>query len=75
MNYRVASEFQAPFRVFPYIEEVSNYKLELLLKVKALFLKTTVASYVIIKFAVPKTTSSVHNELAKVIYITIKIYS
>lgn len=39
MNYRVTSDFQAPFRVFPFIEEVSNYKLELTLKIKACFPK------------------------------------
>jgi AP-4 complex subunit mu-1 len=39
MNYRVTSDFTAPFRVFPFIEEVSNYKLELNLKIKACFPK------------------------------------
>lgn len=39
MNYRVTSDFSAPFRVFPFIEEVSNYKLELNLKIKACFPK------------------------------------
>lgn len=39
MNYRVMSDFQAPFRIFPFIEEVSNYKLELNLKLKASFPK------------------------------------
>ena len=29
MNYRVTSDFQAPFRVFPFIEELSSYKFEL----------------------------------------------
>lgn len=39
MNYRVTSEFQSPFRIFPVIEEVSAYKLELTLRVKACFPK------------------------------------
>lgn len=67
MNYRVTSDFQAPFRVFPFIDEVSNYKLEMTLKIRACFPKETCASYVIIKFPVPKLTSNVHNELTKVI--------
>lgn len=42
MNYRVTSDFSAPFRVFPFIEEVSNYKLELNLKIKACFPKEVI---------------------------------
>ena len=66
MNYRVTSDFQAPFRVFPFIDEVSNYKLEMTLKIRACFPKETCASYVVLKFPVPKLTSNVHNELTKV---------
>lgn len=35
MNYRMTSEFRAPFRVFPILEETSPYKVELVLKVRA----------------------------------------
>lgn len=36
MNYRItATEFRAPFRVFPFVEEMSPYKVELVLKVCA----------------------------------------
>ena len=66
MNYRVTSDFQAPFRVFPFIDEVSSYKLELTLKVRACFPKETLASYCVLKLAVPKLTSNVYNELPKV---------
>jgi len=65
MNYRVTSEFQAPFRIFPFIEEISTYKLELVLKIRACFPKETYASHAILKFPVPKLTSNVHNELPK----------
>jgi hypothetical protein len=35
MNYRItATEFRAPFRVFPFVEEMSPYKVELVLKVR-----------------------------------------
>ncbi|KRW98870.1 Mu homology domain [Pseudocohnilembus persalinus] len=65
MNYRVTSDFQAPFRVFPFIEEVSNYKLELTLKIKACFPKEVTASYLNVSFPLPSQTANVHNELAK----------
>lgn len=63
MNYRVTSDFTAPFRVFPFIEEVSNYKLELNLKIKACFPKEVTASYLNVSFPLPKLISSVSNEL------------
>ena len=53
MNYRVAGEINAPFRLFPIIEETSPYKLELNLKIKACFPKSTMASFVILKFTIP----------------------
>eukprot|EP01016_Furgasonia_blochmanni_P041689 TRINITY_DN5449_c0_g1_i3.p1 TRINITY_DN5449_c0_g1~~TRINITY_DN5449_c0_g1_i3.p1 ORF type:complete len:360 (-),score=147.39 TRINITY_DN5449_c0_g1_i3:79-1158(-) len=65
MNYRVTNDFQEPFRLFPFIDEVSTYKLELLLKVRACYPKETYASHAILKFNVPKLTSSVYNEVAK----------
>ena len=65
MNYRITSDFQAPFRVYPIIDEVSPYKLELNLKIKACYPKDFVASFVLLKFAVPKATSNVHNEVEK----------
>jgi len=70
MNYRVTSDFQAPFRVFPFIDEVSNYKLEMTLKIRACFPKESCASYVVLKFPVPKLTSNVHNELTKVVKLS-----
>ena len=68
MNYRVAGEISAPFRLFPIIEETSPYKLELNLKIKACFPKQTLASFVILKFTIPPSASSCHNELEKVYY-------
>lgn len=65
MNYRVTSEFQTPFRIYPVIEEISNFKLELHLKVKACFPKEILASYVTLHFPVPKLASNITNELGK----------
>lgn len=72
MNYRVTSDFQAPFRIFPFIDEVSNYKLEMTLKIKACYPKESCASYAVLKFAVPKLTSNVYNELSKVNLVIIR---
>lgn len=68
MNYRITSDFQAPFRIFPFIDEVNSYKLEMTLKIRACFPKESTANYVILKFPMPKLTSSVHNELTKVLF-------
>lgn len=37
MNYRINSEFNAPFRIFPFLDKISAYKMELLVKVRACF--------------------------------------
>jgi len=65
MNYRVSSDFQAPFRIFPFIDEVSNYKLEMTLKVRACYPKEIYANHAVIKFPVPKLTSNVYLEVDK----------
>lgn len=67
MNYRVTGEFEAPFRFFAYIDEISNYKLELNLRLKATFPKEYAGNNVTIKFAVPRQNSNVYTELPKVL--------
>lgn len=68
MNYRINSEFQAPFRIFPYIDEINNYKLEMELRIRACFPKNVTCSYVFAKVPMPKSNSSVKVELVKVYY-------
>lgn len=63
MNYRVTSEFRAPFRVFPTVEETSPFKVELVLKVRADIPEANYGSNVVIKFPVPRTASTVTPEL------------
>jgi AP-4 complex subunit mu-1 len=63
MNYRVTSEFNAPFRVFPTVEETSQFKVELLLRVRADIPEKTHGSNVVIRFPVPKTAATVTPEL------------
>jgi len=65
MNYRIAGDFNEPFRVYPFIEENNPYKLEFNLVIKSMFAKDVLASYINVSFRVPKNISSVHNEITK----------
>jgi AP-4 complex subunit mu-1 len=66
MNYRINSEFQPPFRIYPAIEEASNYKLQLRVKIKATFPQEQYAYQTLVKFVVPRQTVSINLELNKV---------
>ena len=37
MNYRINGDYSTPFRIYPFIDELSQYKLQLTLKVRANF--------------------------------------
>jgi AP-4 complex subunit mu-1 len=63
MNYRITSDFRAPFRLFPLIEETSPYKIELLFKVRADIPAANYGSNVVIRFPVPKNATTVIPEL------------
>lgn len=59
MNYRLTGEFRVPFRVFPYFELVSPYKVELIVKIRADIPESNYGGNVFVTFPVPKSTSSV----------------
>ncbi len=63
MNYRITSEFIPPFRVNPFIEQVDQYSIKVIITIKANYVKQIKASYCIIKFPVPRKTSHVYNKL------------
>ncbi len=63
MNYRITSEFRAPFRVFPVLEETSPYKVELVLKVRADIPEANYGANVVIRFPTPRTAATVTPEL------------
>ena len=65
MNYRIKGDYQAPFRIFPYVEELTQYKLDFSLKIKSLFPDKLHATNVVIKFNIPRSTNSVNFELPK----------
>lgn len=63
MNYRITSDFRAPFRVFPFFELVSPHKIELIIKIRADIPEHNYGGNVSVVFPVPKATSTVTNEL------------
>ena len=65
MNYRLSGEFHAPFRVFPFVEETSQFQLEMVVKVRADIDKKNHGSNVVVKFHVPKSSGTVSLNLDK----------
>ena len=65
MNYRINGDYQTPFRIYPFIDELSQYKLQLTLKVRATFPADHFATGVVVKFPVPRITSGVAFEIPK----------
>lgn len=65
MNYRINGDYQTPFRIYPFIDELSQYKLQLTLKVRATFPPDHFATGVTVKFPVPRVTSGVSFEIPK----------
>jgi AP-4 complex subunit mu-1 len=59
MNYRITSDFNAPFKIFAFFETINQYKVELTVKLKASFPKNLSATYVAVKFGVPSKASGV----------------
>lgn len=65
MNYRINGDYQAPFRIFPFIEEISSSKIEVTVKIKACYDAKTVATYATIKIPIPKQSGNAYVELQK----------
>ncbi|CAG9311558.1 unnamed protein product [Blepharisma stoltei] len=65
MNYRIRGDYQTPFRIFPFVEVLTPYKLELLVKVKSCFPETQYGSNVAVRVNLPKSSSSVAFEMPK----------
>lgn len=63
MNYRMSRDLTLPFKVFPFLNQESPYKIELLIKVKCELPKDNSAKLVTLRFTVPDTVSSVYPEL------------
>lgn len=63
MNYRISSDFRTPFRIFPFFELVSPYKVELIVKIRADIPEQNYGANVSVEFPVPKNTSAVSCDL------------
>ena len=63
MNYRIKGDYQTPFRIFHYIDELTPYKFDFTIKIRALFSEKQYASNVSVKFNLPKNSTSVAFEL------------
>jgi len=60
MTYRVTENVNLPFKLFPVVQEIGKTRLEMNLKVKALFDASNSASNVVIKIPVPKNVAISH---------------
>eukprot|EP00826_Nyctotherus_ovalis_P063778 TRINITY_DN9354_c0_g11_i1.p3 TRINITY_DN9354_c0_g11~~TRINITY_DN9354_c0_g11_i1.p3 ORF type:complete len:159 (-),score=59.88 TRINITY_DN9354_c0_g11_i1:160-636(-) len=60
MTYRVTENVNLPFKLFPIVQEVGKSRVEINLKVKALFDASNTASNVVIKVPVPKNSAKVN---------------
>jgi len=59
MNYRITSDFRTPFRIFPFFELLSPYKVEVIIKIRADIPEHNYGGNVLVQLPVPKNTSSV----------------
>jgi len=64
MNYRSSGDYPTPFRVFPFLEEVSGTRLDLVLRVRADIAQNLFGNNLIFRIPVPKSTTSCSAELA-----------
>jgi len=59
MNYRITGDFRTPFRIFPFFELTSPYKVELIIKVRADIPEHNYGGNVLVVVPLAKSTSSV----------------
>lgn len=59
MTYRVTENVNLPFKLYPIVQEVGGTKVEVNLKVKALFDNSNSATNVVVKIPVPKNVVNV----------------
>ena len=70
MNYRIKGEFQTPFRIYTFIDELNSFQLQMTLKIRSTFPGDHFAKNVEVKFPVPKSTSSMSFEMSKLQAVT-----
>jgi AP-4 complex subunit mu-1 len=63
MNYRITSDYRAPFRIFPFFELLNPHKAEVMVKVRCDIPENHYGANVVIQFPLPKNTSSIVSEM------------
>lgn len=63
MNYKISGEFQTPFRIYTFIDELSSFQIQVTLKVRATYPADHFAKNVEVKFPVPKSASGMSFDL------------
>jgi len=63
MNYRIADNFQPPFKIFPFIDEQSANRIEVTIKLKAEFREPHFGSNVCLRIPLPEKLGSVSAQL------------
>jgi len=58
LNYRISAEFRCPFRIFPAIEEESEYVLNVSVVVRADMPETNHGTNVVVRVPVPRATAA-----------------
>lgn len=64
LSYRAQGEYAVPFRVYPFFEENSNFRMDLVIKIRSEFPAQCSANNVVVQFRVPQTATSVGFDLA-----------
>lgn len=65
MNYRINGEFAAPFRIYPFIEEQTPFRLTVTMKVRSSFPPNHFGTGIVVKFPVPRSSVGCSGELPK----------
>ena len=63
INYRITGDFRAPFRIFPFVEELSSTQIELVIKVRADMPETNYGANVLARIPMPQSTATVSLDL------------
>lgn len=61
MNYRITQNINLPFKIMPHYSETGSNKIEIRVKLKAIYDKNLNANNVIVKIPSPKSTASVNS--------------
>jgi len=58
LNYRISGDFELPFRVYPFVEEVDDGRTDIVLKVRADIPEANAGAAVVVSLPVPRQTTS-----------------